>query len=223
MIEIVKNYFVTEDGKVFNKNGLHRKTYAHPNGYEIFPYWLDGKFKTTPVHRLVAKAYIPNPENKPCVNHIDGDKMNNHVSNLEWVTYSENTIHALELGLKIPEQGEDVHNASMSNDTCRLVCEMMQNGQRNKEISEALGISNIVLKHIRQGLSWKHISKDYDIPRKPCSLSDDTAHWICKKMAEGWRNFEIVEASTNPMVNKDRVTKIRNRKIHKNVSDLYDF
>ncbi len=51
------------------------------------------------VHRLVAAAFIPNPQNKRCVNHKDGNKLNNHASNLEWVTHSENMVHAVNNGL----------------------------------------------------------------------------------------------------------------------------
>ena len=68
--------------------------------------------KTHMVHRLVAKAYIPNPENKPYVNHIDGNKLNNHVDNLEWCTVQENNQHARETGLHKQAKGHAIRYQS---------------------------------------------------------------------------------------------------------------
>ena len=72
------------------------------NGYYVVNLNADGKRNVRPVHRLVAQAFIDNPLNLPCVNHIDGDKTNNNVSNLEWVTYGENNVHALVHNLRQP-------------------------------------------------------------------------------------------------------------------------
>jgi len=73
---------------------------------------IDSKTKKSTrngVHVFVAQSFIPNPYNKPCVNHIDGNKQNNHVSNLEWVTYKENAQHAYKIGLKKPTIITDAH------------------------------------------------------------------------------------------------------------------
>ncbi|WP_281828071.1 HNH endonuclease [Lactobacillus amylolyticus] len=61
--------------------------------------WKNGKHKTQLVSRLVAKAFVPNPDNKPCINHIDGNPLNNKPENLEWCTYKENQVHAFKHGL----------------------------------------------------------------------------------------------------------------------------
>lgn len=86
--------------------------------------WKDNVPKTFAVHRLVAEAFVPNPDNKPMVNHIDGCKLTNDAYNLEWVTCSENHIHAYATGLKSAEahaermvgtkwgKGSSFHNVS---------------------------------------------------------------------------------------------------------------
>lgn len=71
----------------------------HHTGYLIIKLRKDKIPKMYPIHRLLALAFIPNPENKPQVNHKDGDKLNNSLDNLEWVTQRENTIHAYKIGL----------------------------------------------------------------------------------------------------------------------------
>ena len=67
--------------------------------------------KNYSIHRLVAKTFIPNPENKPNINHINGIKADNRVENLEWVTHSENQIHALKNKLRIMPKGDNHFNS----------------------------------------------------------------------------------------------------------------
>ena len=73
------------------------------NGYEMVMLCRNYKTFNASVHRLVAQAFIPNPKNKPHINHIDGNKANNNIENLEWCTPSENMMHAYRTGLKTPE------------------------------------------------------------------------------------------------------------------------
>lgn len=86
-------YFADDEEVACNGGEYARVSYEH-----------DGKKKRAAIHRLVALAFIPNPENKPVVNHIDGNKRNNAVENLEWATYAENTLHAYRMGLNSAEK-----------------------------------------------------------------------------------------------------------------------
>ena len=69
------------------------KQRTNKGGYKAVNLYLNGKMKTYKVHRLVALTFIANPDNKPCVDHIDGNRTNNNVNNLRWVTNSENQMN----------------------------------------------------------------------------------------------------------------------------------
>ena len=95
-------YLICRDGSVINlANNTPLTPTANPNGYlKVGLAMGDGKQKQQLVHILVAKHFIPNPYGHPQVNHKDGDKTNNYVENLEWVTAQENNLHALRTGLR---------------------------------------------------------------------------------------------------------------------------
>ena len=94
-IQEFPDYTVREDGVITNvTTNTTKKSRIGKNGYPVLNLYNNGLSKQEYIHRLVAKAFIPNPENKRTVNHIDGVKTNNCVSNLEWSTDSENISHA---------------------------------------------------------------------------------------------------------------------------------
>lgn len=95
-----ENYMITTHGEVFNVNTRkYLKNVEDGRGYYFVTLYKDGKGKNYRIHYLVASHFINNKENKPQVNHIDGNKLNNNVKNLEWATPSENIKHAWATGL----------------------------------------------------------------------------------------------------------------------------
>lgn len=100
--------------------------------------------KTPALHRLVAEVFIPNPLNKPQVNHIDGNKQNNCASNLEWVTQSENTIHAYKLVLQKLNHKNCKHklyyeDVCMIFDTVKELCEFVHIGVDRAKYTKKYG------------------------------------------------------------------------------------
>ena len=92
-------YSITSGGVVTGKSGKILKQWMQAAGYPCVSLYADNKLFARLVHRLVAEVYVLNPEGKPLVNHLDGDKTNPDHSNLEWVTPRENNEHAAAFGL----------------------------------------------------------------------------------------------------------------------------
>ena len=116
---------------------------------------ISGKPVAYAVHRLVAKTFIPNPEGKPCVNHINGIKADNRVENLEWCTPSENVIHAYKTGLKTALRG-------LTNPAAKLTPEQVEYVRKNPsgltqvQLAEKFSVSQPVISSIQLGRTWKN-------------------------------------------------------------------
>ena len=173
-------YTIDEFGHVKNiHTNLIRNPTVGSNGYAHIGIRLYNnktiRIVTCSIHRLVAEAFIPNPENKPQVNHINGIKTCNWVGNLEWVTAKENSKHAFDNGLHVGMPGVSSPVAIYSEDQIREVCRLLEEAKLTKEaISKKTGVSRGTITGIAVGKRWNTISKDYNIsfvskPRRPKS------------------------------------------------------
>lgn len=122
----------------------------------------DGIFHTIKMHRIIAKTFIPNPENKPTINHKNCIKTDNRISNLEWVSISENVKHAYKQNC-MTNKGECNPCATL---TDKQVLEIRKNyeygknckkGKTKQQIAEEYGTTFNVIKQLIQGKTWKHL------------------------------------------------------------------
>lgn len=147
------DYEITKEGYIINKlRGNILKPKHNNRGYCYVR--LGGK--NYYIHRLVAEKYIPNPENKPQVNHKDGNKDNNNVSNLEWSTAKENKIHAVENNLVA--KGESISIHKLSEEDIKFI---KQNAKKTIKIKDLATMYNVSLKtisNIVNNHTWNHIS-----------------------------------------------------------------
>ena len=169
-IQEYPNYSVTEDGRVIStqrvagRNGkgistIHKElTILHnQSGYCMVNLTKDKKSKTRYVHRLVAQAYIDNPENLPQVNHKDGNKDNNHYTNLEWCTALSNNLHALENGLREGQKGETNSQAKLTEGQAITIINLILDGLSNIEIADMFNLHDRYISLIRGKKRWTYL------------------------------------------------------------------
>lgn len=152
------SYAVTVDGRVWShpkpltgaakgtRQGRWLKQSLAANGYKKVN--LGSESRNMLVHRLVALAHIPNPLNKKCVNHLNGDKTDNSVDNLVWATHSENSVHAFETRLKAPPKGLTQDQAD---DVKRLYRE---NRLSQKDIAIAFGVGRSTIQRCVNSIGY---------------------------------------------------------------------
>lgn len=183
-------YWVNSLGEVFRENKI-LKPQIGGTGYHIVNiYYEKGKSVSKLIHRIVATAFIPNPENKREVNHINGDKLDNRVENLEWATPKENTQHAIRMGLmpirdisllrngwllkrdeiitrqSIRVSGEGNPSRKLTKKDVLHIRDLYKQGLTACQIAKKLSLKRMNVTDIIKGTTWASVPIDYIPPKK---------------------------------------------------------
>lgn len=126
-------------------------------GYNYVTLYISGIKKTLIVSRLVALHFVPNPENKPEVNHINGNKLDDRAINLEWTTAKENTAHACKNGLRGDYSGSKNGNSKLTEKQVLEIRKEAASGKSQIEISKMFDVDNSSVSNILRGKTWNHI------------------------------------------------------------------
>lgn len=159
------NHFVSNDGRVLKKKNGQLLVLSPEKtrlGYMRIRIRDKGKIKRSLVHRLVADAFIPRPKWATEINHIDGNKGNNSVSNLEWSSRSHNIRHAFNSGLARSLRGDDNPTSKLSEDQVREIKKILREAQPYigmvKAIAQKYGVVPEAISAIKHGKNWKHVA-----------------------------------------------------------------
>ena len=139
-----------QTGRILKPQKCHK-------GYMRVALSCNRKTFTTSIHRLMAKAFIANPMNKPQVNHINGIKDDNRIENLEWCTASENVIHAVKNSLNNPNYGESHHNSKLSNKVVLSARRLRKIGFTNKKLAADYKVSEAAMSKICRNETYKNL------------------------------------------------------------------
>jgi len=156
-VRSLDNYIDNKHGSKSFKKGRVLKKFISVKGYLQTSLSKKTIRFNTGIHRLVAIAFIENTDNKPQVNHIDGDKNNNNYYNLEWCTNSENQIHAVKNNLCNHNLGEKHHNSKLTNYEVKTARRMHELGWNNITLSRHYNISAPAMSKILRNETYINI------------------------------------------------------------------
>lgn len=188
MVPGVKPYYMISDyGRVFS---IARCEILTPildpgTGYLRISLVINGVSRQRSLHRLMMLAfrYFPGCENYQ-VNHIDGNKLNPSLSNLEWVTCQENIVHAIRTGLHPDCSGENNPFATITNDQADMIGRLLAEGKLSrKEIASTVGCTVSNINNIMSGNCRREVFEKYnlqELKQNPTALTEEQVHFVCK-------------------------------------------
>ncbi len=211
-------YCVTTSGKVYSlKSKRFLNIQYNDNGYPCITLRIEGKTKTFKVHRLVALSYLKDTYFEGAhVNHKDGDKTNSCVDNLEWVTRSENMIHAYQNGLIVSK----IHK--LTDDEVHLICQFLEQGSRVPDIANMFNVDRNQIYSIIDGKAYNYISFEYNLLNVPKQqkLSPEKVIEVCELLV---KNTPLKNISESTNVHISSVKAIKQRRTQTHISNSYDW
>lgn len=154
------DYQVSNSGNIKSFKKLNNIKILKPGisrGYYFVSLCKNGKVKNFRISRLVAIHFIPNPENKPQINHKNGIKIFNHTENLEWSTNGENQVHAYKIGLKISKKGNQDPQAKLTDEKVKEIRVLKNNGLSINYLSKKFTVSERTIRDVVNNKLWKHV------------------------------------------------------------------
>ena len=166
------NYSVTTDGRVYNATTEHEIKPQSNGRYNKVTLSFNGYQKQFLVHRMIAETFIPCNDFTKEVNHKDGNRVNNCVDNLEWVTPSENQIHSVTTGLK--KHGTDLWNGKFTKEQVFDIIIRKYKGESCRKLGKEFGCAQTTISAISRGLRYKQYFKDGELQYalRLCGLND---------------------------------------------------
>ena len=151
------NYIIFENGDVLSLlSGKYITKRIGTRGYSMINLCINGKCKTFAFHRIMAELFIPNPNNLPQINHKDGNKLNNSLDNLEWITASGNNMHALKTGLRHAAKGKNTNNGRFNEDEIRNIRTLYKEGYSQRKIASKFNVTKGAIAQIirKETYAW---------------------------------------------------------------------
>jgi len=210
-IEGFERYSIDRDGVIYLE-GRVAKVHINPDGYRCKVLRVNNKDTHKRMCRVVAQAFIPNPNNYPVVNHINSIRDDDRVENLEWCSIGYNKRHGI-LANPFDHKGM----AGIDEAKAIQICELLVKNYRHKDIAEILDTTVDTISRISSGTTWRETSCKYVFPAKYTRVTKTSARWVFKLHLQGSTPLMILGKTTNKGLTLELIEKIISKQLFKEI------